>query len=270
MKKAKYFALLIIVITLLYFVENWIVSNQKSYPNISKVQVEPSKEFSENLLPSSTTGAVIYHTYFSLSYSEAHEQAEWVAYELKKEQLSKNEFKRPYFMEDSDVKTGAADWRNYKNSGYDRGHLCPAGDRRFSYEAYQETFLTSNISPQDREFNAGVWNFLEQKVRFWAEKYDGVYVVTGGVLKRGLKTIGDEKVSVPEEFFKIILDASGGNYKVLAFLIPNKKTENSFYDFVVTVDLIEEKTGINFFETLPDSIENELESKINLGSWGKR
>ena len=173
-------------------------------------------------------------------------------------------------MEDREVKTGSADWRNYKNSGYDRGHLCPAGDRRFSYEAYHETFLTSNISPQNREFNSGVWNFLEQKVRYWAKKYDGVYVVTGGVLKEGLPTIGDENVSVPEEFYKIILDASDGNFKVLAFLIPNKATNESFYEFVVPVDDIEAKTGIDFFSSLPDAIEEKLEVSIDLKSWGKR
>ena len=80
--------------------------------------------------------------------------------------------------------------RNYKNSGFDRGHLCPAGDRRYSQEAHDETFLTSNISPQDHDFNAGVWNRLEQKVRYWARKYDGVFVVTGGVLNGEMETIG--------------------------------------------------------------------------------
>lgn len=269
MKKAKYIVLLILVITLLYYVEKQIDRKQEKYPTSSKVQVEPSEEFSENLLPSSTTGVVIYHTFFTLSYSEAHEQAEWVAYELKKEQLSKNEYERPYFIEDEKIRTGSADWQNYRNSGYDRGHLCPAGDRRFSLEAYHETFLTSNISPQHREFNAGVWNFLEQKVRYWANKYNGVYIITGGVLKDGLKTIGDEGVSVPDKFFKIVVDASGENYKVLAFLIPNKPTTRSFYDFVVSVDEIEEITGIDFFESLPESVEIEIESTINLKSWGK-
>ncbi|MCB0457259.1 MAG: DNA/RNA non-specific endonuclease [Flavobacteriaceae bacterium] len=269
MKKTKYIVLLILVISILFFAEKWIDKNNETSPETSSVIVTPSEEFSEDLLPTSTTGVIIHHTFFALSYAEKHEQAEWVAYELKKEQLSNNEFERPYFVEDKKIKTHSADWRNYKNSGYDRGHLCPAGDRRFSYDAYNETFLTSNISPQNRDFNAGVWNYLEQKVRFWAEKYDGLYVVTGGVLKEGLSTMGEEEVSVPEEFFKIVLDASGENYKVLAFLIPNEKTTKSFYDFVVSVDEIEEKTGIDFFSALPDAIEDSLESQIDLKSWGR-
>lgn len=269
-RRYLYPILTILVVVILYYAEKYVNKQTEAYPDTSKVLVESSQEFSEKLLPTSTTGAIVTHGFFTLSYSEVHEQAEWVAYELSQSHLSNNEFERPYFVEDREVKTSSADWRNYKNSGYDRGHLCPAGDRRFSYEAYHETFLTSNISPQDREFNSGVWNFLEQKVRYWAKKYDGVYVVTAGVLKEGLPTIGDENVSVPEEFYKIILDASDGNYKVLAFLIPNKATNKSFYEFVVPVDDIEAKTGIDFFSTLPDAIEEKLEASIDLKSWGKR
>ncbi|MEZ4779676.1 MAG: DNA/RNA non-specific endonuclease [Flavobacteriaceae bacterium] len=267
--KLRYIFLFILVVSLLFFAEKYLDRQHEHYPDTSSLKVDPSEEFSENLLPTSTTGAVVGHTYFTLSYAEAYEQAEWVAYELTKKQLSNNEYERPYFVEDREVKTGSADWRNYKNSGYDRGHLCPAGDRRFSFEAYNETFLTSNISPQDRDFNSGIWNYLEQKVRFWAQKYDGVFVVTGGVLKEYLKTIGDERVSIPEEFYKIILDKSNGEFKVIAFLIPNGKTDKSFYDFVVTVDEIEDKTGIDFFSELPDSLEVKLESEIDLKSWGK-
>jgi endonuclease G len=149
-------------------------------------------------LPTSTTGQVIYHEGYSLSYSEPHEQAEWVAYELKKSHLVKANFKRPYFEIDNVVKTGAASWRNYKNSGFDRGHLVPAADKNYSQQAYHETFLTSNISPQRHAFNAGIWNTLEQKVRYWARKYNGVYVVTGGVLRGELETIGNEEVAVPK------------------------------------------------------------------------
>ncbi len=83
-------------------------------------------------LPTSTTRQIVKHQYYTLSYNEKFEQAEWVAYELKKEYLKNNDFKRPYFIEDPKVTTGSADWRNYKKSGYDKGHLCPAGDMEFN------------------------------------------------------------------------------------------------------------------------------------------
>ena len=270
-RKYLYPILIAIVTIALYYGEKYVDRENEDYPTISQANDNFStSEFDNKFLPTSTTGAIVTHAYYTLSYAEAHEQAEWVAYELSKKHLSKNDMKRPYFVEDRQVKSKSADWRNYKKSGYDRGHLCPAGDRRFTYEAYHETFLTSNISPQNHEFNAGVWNSLEQKTRFWADKYNGVYVVTGGVLKKGLKSIGDERVSVPEEFYKIVLDASGGNYKAIAFLIPNKKTSKSFYDYVTTIDAIEKKTGIDFFPKLSEAIETQLESKIDLKAWGKR
>jgi endonuclease G len=220
-----------------------------------------------NFLPSSTTNQIVKHNYYTLSYSEKYEQAEWVAYELKKNYLKNNSFKRPFFIEDPKVITGSADWRNYKKSGYDKGHLCPAGDMEFVIDAYNDTFFTSNISPQLHEFNSGVWNRLEQKVRYWATKYDGVYIITGGVLESSLKTIGKEKVSVPQYFYKVLLENTEGNFKMIAFLIPNSESKNPLYSFVVSVDRIEKMTGIDFFPKLNDKIENRLEKSSDYKNW---
>ncbi len=275
-RKYIYPVIIIIVTVGLYYYEgnfgneNTDVPETTTNSQTTTNSINISEDFDESFLPTSTTGTIVKHEFFTLSYSEENEQAEWVAYELKRDDLSESDFERPYFEVDKNVKTKSADWRNYKNSGYDRGHLCPAGDRRFSFEAYNETFLTSNISPQDHDFNSGIWNRLEQKVRFWAEKYDGVYVVTGGVLKGKMKTIGDENVSVPNEFYKIVLDASDGNYKAIAFVIPNKPSSQSFYEYAVSIDEIEAKTGIDFFPNLPDSIENSLEKMVNLKAWGRK
>ena len=145
--------------------------------------------------------------------------------------------------------------------------MCPAGDRRFSVEAFNETFYTSNISPQKHAFNAGIWNTLEQKTRYWAAKYDGVYVVTGGVLAPNLKTIGKEDVTVPHYFYKIVLDNSRGDYKVIAFLLPHEDSEKPLHTFVVSIDEIEKMTGINFFPNLPDAIENKLEKSRDYKGW---
>ena len=227
----------------------------------------PKEETNTYLLPSSTTDEIVHHTYYSLSYHEDYEQAEWVAYELKREHLSNTDRKRPYFEIDRAVKTGAAHWRNYKSSGFDRGHLCPAGDRRFSLEAYNETFLTSNVSPQDHEFNSGIWNRLEQKARYWARKYDGIYVVTGGVLQPGLTRIGEENVAVPKQFYKVLIDLNSGKPKMLAFLLPHEDSERPLYEFVVSVDSLETLTGIDFFPELEDSLEVQLEQSDDYKGW---
>jgi len=206
--------------------------------------------FTVAYLPTSTTKQIIKHQYYTLSYNEKFEQAEWVAYELKKEYLKNHDYKRPYFVEDPKVKTGSADWRNYKKSGYDKGHLCPAGDMEFNKSAYNDTFYTSNISPQKKEFNAGIWNRLEQKTRNWAEKYNDIYIVTGGIPKDSDKKIGTEKVAVPKYFYKIILSKTGKEHKVIAFLVPNEESDKSIYDFAVSIETLEKMTGIDFFPNL--------------------
>lgn len=221
----------------------------------------------ENMLPTSTTNVVVKHENYILSYHEKYEQAEWVAYELKAQVRNSQNFKRPYFVEDSKVSTGSASWRNYKNSGYDKGHLCPAGDMRFSKDAFEQTFLTSNISPQKHDFNSGIWNKLEQKVRYWSTKYDGIFVVTGGILSNDLETIGNENVAVPKYFYKVLFDESNGKYRMIAFLVPANDSKKPLYEFVVSVNEIEKLTGIDFYPKLEDAIENKLEERIDYKDW---
>ncbi|AIY12160.1 DNA/RNA non-specific endonuclease [Cellulophaga baltica] len=227
----------------------------------------PVVTISADFLPSSTTGEIVQHNYYTLSYSEKHEQAEWVAYQLDRSQLTYDDRKRPYFIEDPQVRTKSADYKNYKGSGYDRGHLCPAGDRRFSEFAYNETFYTSNISPQNNEFNAGIWNDLEKKVRYWAKKYDGVYVVTAGVLKNDLEAIGSEEVTVPDYFYKIVARKEAGGVKAIAFLFKNRESKGALKSHAVSIDEIERQTGIDFFEKIPEAIQQTFESKVRISDW---
>ncbi|SDS69964.1 DNA/RNA non-specific endonuclease [Winogradskyella sediminis] len=266
MKRKPIFTIIAVLIVIgIYSYDYYLTSKENA------IIIEEGKTLKEHtnnfFLPTSTTGQIIHHQNYSLSYSESYEQAEWVAYELKASHLSATNHKRPYFEIDEAVKTGAAHWRNYKKSGYDKGHLCPAGDRRFSKSAHDETFLTSNISPQEHQFNAGVWNRLEQKIRYWAKKNNGVFVVTGGILNENLKTIGDEHVAVPNQFYKVIVDYTQGKVKMLAFLMEHKNSNLPLYTFVVSVDEVEALTGIDFFPELEDRLENQLEASRSYKSW---
>ena len=262
--KKNFWSVFSIAILIVVFFESF--STPFLWNDISITQKGSQNKFFD-YLPTSTTNQIITHDYFTLSYNENYEQAEWVAYELKKKYVINSNFERPYFIEDPKVKTGSADWRNYKKSGYDKGHLCPAGDMEFAINAYNDTFFTSNISPQLHDFNGGVWNRLEQKVRYWATKNDGIYVITAGILQANLKTIGQEEVSVPNYFYKILLDNSNGKYKMIAFLIPSEKSNKPLYEFVVSVDKIEKMTGIDFFPKLDDKIENSLEKSSDYKAW---
>jgi endonuclease G len=222
-----------------------------------------SSDFS--FLPTSTTNAIYSHQGYTFSYSEAHEQSEWVAYDLEDGKWKYSQLERPLFEQDPLVKTESAHWRNYKKSGYTKGHLCPAGDRKKSQELFDETFFTSNASPQLYDFNAGVWNRLENKVRYWAGKYEGIYVVTGGVLTDDLETIGTEEVAVPEYFYKVLLTKD--KTRMIAFLVPHEKSNQPLYDFVISVDELEKKTGIDFFPKLDDASENKLEASKDYKGW---
>lgn len=264
-KRTLYSILALIILLGVYGYEHFLGEEGKA--EIIEEGKASKTDTNEYFLPTSTTGQIVHHDGYSLSYNEKHEQAEWVAYELKKTHLSSTNHKRPYFEIDKAVKTGAASWRNYKNSGYDRGHLCPAGDRRYTKEAHDETFLTSNISPQEHQFNSGIWNTLEQKVRYWARKYDGVFVVTGGVLKGNMETIGTEDVSVPNQFYKVLIDNNTGKTKMIAFLMPHKNSNKPLYEFVVSVDKLEALTGIDFFPELEDTLENKLEGSSSYKGW---
>lgn len=263
MKKTIYTVIAGIVVIAGYFLEDKIKGTNQSYNNQDMEEVSPVDGF--DYLPTSTTNAIVKHHYYSLSYKEEHEQPEWVAHQLKYAHVDGHGFKRPYFELDNKVKTKSAHWKNYKKSGYDRGHLCPAGDRSFDQKAYNETFLTSNISPQIHHFNAGIWNDLEKRIRYWLKKDKEYYIVTGPVFENTNTTIGRDKIPVPTHFYKIVLKYSKGKPKCIAFLIPHNTKNRNYRDFTTTIDALEQKLGIDFFPALDDALENKLESRKNTG-----
>ena len=218
-------------------------------------------------LPEVGSNEIISHTAYTLSYSEEHEQAEWVAYELTAEEAtSENAERTDDFRQDPDVSTGSATTTDYKNSGYDRGHLMPAGDNKLTKEVMSESFFMSNMSPQNPQFNRNRWRFLEDQVREWAEENDGLYIVTAGVLTGNLETIGINQVAIPEYYYKVIMDCDIS--KGIAFLMPNENlNDQTFRDYVVTIDEVEAVTGINFFPWLTKS-EEKIESKTDTTLWG--
>lgn len=228
--------------------------------------------YEENWLPISTTGDVISHDHYTLSYDEDHEQAEWVAYKLTEASLKiPNVPRAKRFNPDPAVPTRSAHHRDYTRSGYSRGHLAPAGDMAFDKRAMQESFYMSNMSPQLRGFNGGIWRELEETVRDWAYHNDELYIVTGPVLTQDhiVKQIGkSNKVSVSDMFYKVILDDYGKDSKAIAFLIPNAISENPLVDYAVTIDSVEAVTGLDFFGGAFDSKkEKKLESNISLHKW---
>lgn len=193
---------------------------------------------------------IVNHEYYTLSYNEKHEQPNWVQYIVTREMINGPAQRESAFVEDTCVSTFSAKSADYKKSGFDRGHLCPAADMRLNNKCMSETFYMSNISPQRHQFNAGVWLDLENYVRSLVDRYDSLYVVTGPVLTDDLPCIYGKynNVSVPEYFYKIIY--SEKHSWMLGYLVPHKtnyKTKKELFMYKVPVDSIESLTQIDFF-----------------------
>ena len=209
----------------------------------------------------------ITHTGYSFVYNEEHEQASWIGYELTKEETNKLFERTNKFLVDPKVKTGTANDKDYKGSGYDRGHLAPASDMGYSATSMAESFYFSNMSPQLPGFNRGIWKRLEELVRTWAVENNNIYIVTGGVLTSGLPTIGGNKVSVPKYYYKVILDYTAPSIKGICFILPNGSSGDPLENYAVTIDSVEKLTGIDFYPNLPDDQETEIEKTLCIKCW---
>lgn len=221
-------------------------------------------------LPRLDNGEVIHHHFFSLSYNEDHEQSNWVAYELTKKSIQiPNVPRAKNYVVDPKVSTGTAKPYDLKGSGYTRGHLAPAGDMAFKSIAMEESFYMSNISPQLRQFNDGVWRMLEEQVRDWAYKKDRIFVTTGPVLNKAkLKSIQGKDISIPELFYKVLIDIDGKEQAAIGFIVPHETNDKNLKNFMVTVDSVEALTGIDFFADLvSEKLEQKLEKEFDPQKW---
>lgn len=206
--------------------------------------------------------------YYDLSYNEHHEVANWVSYSLEINQLRNCVKRSNQFRADPLVPTGTAELNDYKNTGFDRGHLLPAGDMKFDATAMAETFYFSNIAPQPPTFNRGKWSQLEALVRAWALKYKKIWIITGPVLDNSLPQIGSKNlVSVPREFFKVILrkDPIRG-YTGIAFLMSIETPYPTIQAYALDINTVEKITQIDFFNFLGNE-EERVEGHFNPMDW---
>ena len=206
-------------------------------------------------------GMVVRHPYYSVSYIEKYRQSEWAYYQLTAKMLRGTAKRKSNFTKDPLISEQQPSTNDYKKSGYDRGHLVPANDMKFSQKAMSATFYLSNISPQTPSFNRGIWKKLENRVRKWALKTKKLHIVTGGILNGKKHFIGENKVAVPRKFYKIIYHPDAK--KMIGFIMPNEKSTANLERYIVSVDTIEKLTGIDFFWQLPDDLENHLEKQIH-------
>lgn len=238
------------------------------FASSSCAQEEPALRSAAQLVdytPQASFGYAIQHSYYSLSYSSTHRQAEFASYYLSPASIQGGQERTDDFRVDPKVKSNPVKSTDYQGSGYDRGHLCPAADMALNLTAMSETFFMSNMSPMAPSFNRGIWSKLEDWVRDAALQEGGVYVVTGPVLSKSCGSI-NSSITIPCSYYKIVFKG-GSSPKMLGFLLSNAGASGSVQQFVVTVDALEQQTGLDFFPQLEDVLEQSLESKLNLGGW---
>lgn len=262
-------SLAVVLLILLGIYLLWQYRNQQTATLPKGLELPAISQNHNELLPHAANWQVVRHLGYTLAYNEATEQAAWVAYILTDSMvLFGNANRKDHFKPDPTITTGSAELIDYKASGYSRGHLAPAADMKWSTTAMAESFYMSNMSPQLQNFNAGIWKTLEEKVRDWAVSEEAVIVVTGPVFKNTTTTIGPNNVAVPDYFYKVVLDVSPPHYKGIAFIMKHEKGKKQLYEYAVSLDSVEQFTGLDFFIALPDSTEELLERQLDLGLWG--
>lgn len=209
---------------------------------------------------------LITYSGYEVMYNPEYKIPLWVKYEMVASETDGENTRQGHrFRRDPSVDLPQADDYDYRNSGWSRGHMAPAGDFKWSSQAMEETFYFTNCCPQNQSLNAGQWSTLEKKVRNWANKFGSVTVVTGPLVWENIYgTIGDNNVVVPDAFYKAILCGE----QTIAFVMFNKAENANMQNCAMSVDTLEELSDLDFFSELDDKLENKIEATYDLRYWG--
>ena len=256
---------IVIVFALIFLLGRFIYNDLYPAP---KIEVQ-ANGLTDVKLPAGMKNVVCQYSGFTSYFNPDTHIPNCVAYEIIESETTGDEPRKKSFEADHTI-DGCAESSDYRNSGYDRGHMAPAADMKWSKVAMEESFLMTNICPQVKSLNSGIWHRLEQRVREWAARDSSIIVVCGPIFTPGkpVEQIGEIGVAVPHRFFKALY-APGRNIGI-AFIFDNDKVKGELRKYAVTIDSVERETGLDLFYNLPDDIENEVETQCNYKLWEKR
>lgn len=219
-------------------------------------------------LPAGTPAQMLHYTGFDVCFNASAHQPNYSAWVLTPERTDGPHTREEVdFAPDPDV-DGCPTLADYKNSGFDRGHMAPAADMKWSREAMAHCHYLTNMCPQANTLNAGAWATVEKSARKWTEKHGPLVIVAGPVLSDRLtRTIGGSRIPVPERFFKVILAPEADPPMGIGFIMPNGYVEGGAQATVVSIDRVEAVTGYDFFSALPDNVETAVEAQASLRMW---
>lgn len=218
------------------------------------------------MIPFDLTSQIKEYTGFTLSFNKDNRTPNYVAWELLGTEVSTEWPRKDNFWQDDDI-LECTKHSDYTGSGYDRGHMCPAADQKWSEQAMIDCFVMANMCPQLHDLNAGAWEKLEEKERLWAKRDSAVMIIAGPIYTEGETFIEKSKIRVPDAFFKVLIAPYLDEPRGIAFVYPNMKCPGNMQDYATTIDDVEKMTGFDFFSALPDEIENKIESSYSFTDW---
>lgn len=249
--------------------------NSKAKPNIVDTSLEIKnldnhyEDLDKVIIPSSLPSQIKEYQGFIVSFNKDNHTPNYVAWELLGKEVTGNFDRSNNFWQDPEI-DGCPTHGDYTHSGYDRGHMCPAADQKWSEEAMIDCFVMANMCPQDHKLNAGAWNTLENKERQWAQRDSAILIIAGPIYyESDNKRIGDTGVRVPGAFFKAFLAPYAPSPRAIAFVYPNSVSPGNMQEYAMSIDDLEEITGFDFFSSLPDEIEMEVEAKYSFKEWNR-
>lgn len=211
---------------------------------------------------------VIEHYAYTVSYNFEWLIPNWVAYSLTDDETYGTVPREDSFYPDPLIKGVAIETGEYTHSGYDRGHMAPAADMKWSEQAMYESFYMTNVCPQNRNLNRGDWNDLEELARDWARKYGEIYIVCGPLVSQDYRTIGqNKKIAIPNAFFKVFLRQTDTSWTAIGFVMPNQAGNRPLMTYTLSIDEVEQLSGIDFFYNLPDNMEDDVEKEFSVRDW---
>ena len=233
----------------------------------------PNKKY-EDLMsvktPASVTSQLKDYEGFRVSFNKDNRTPNWVSWELLGTETDGAEPRYNKFWTDNEIE-GCPDTKDYTNSGYDRGHMCPAADQKWSSTAMIHCFSLANMVPQEHALNNGAWKTLETKERLWAQRDSAIVIVAGPIYeKTDNKRIGNAGVRVPSSFFKVLIAPYLDEPRGIAFVYPNMSAPGNMENYVMTIRDVEKLTGYDFFYNLPDDIEEKVETVASFRDWNRR
>lgn len=269
-------AVIAIVVTLVLVAAWWIASHgdqiskafaseKVSTTTTVKRDATDIDRLMEVVAPDGLTQQIVDYEGYTSSFNADLRIPNYVVYELTDTETEGTEPRADGFMQDESVK-GCPTTNDYRGSGYDRGHMAPAGDMKWSKKAMQQSFYLTNICPQNHSLNSGGWKRLEEKVRTWAARDGSLIVVTGPIIEGNEKRL-DSGVAVPTGFFKVLLAPNANPMRAIGFIYKNEGGQKKVELQAVSVDDVEAVTGLDFFSSLPDETETKIEKTCDFYEW---